>query len=361
MSKINLNINNLEFISSNIKNSVNFLLSNSEQNTIYCSIANKLLILTKELETELRITKNSLNLLNDKSITKQLSNIEKLSSENLINNINYNKDNNTLFNKIHAKIDTINIKNSTSDKQKDLDSLTKLNNICILETKNNHNITLNAKNKLEHSDIIKSGQAKVDYFNSKDNRSFIHCDSPQSKSKVSNFLKSSGFTVRDVKFTKYLICFNVNSTYSKKKVLDLVKQKDKRFSDSNTFFVECFPTDDSKLTNKFVFSVSQLILEQIKQFPFINIGLNKIKIDPFFKLIQCFKCASYGHLSTDCKSSVLYCSICGSKDHQVSECNNKLNVNCVNCIKNNLPSNHSSWSSTCPFRKQYIAKHKLKF
>ena len=81
---------------------------------------------------------------------------------------------------------------------------------------------------------------------------------------------------------------------------------------------------------------------------------------PFFKLVQCFNCATFGHLANKCQSESA-CPTC-TGTHSLNKCNNKYNHCCINCLRNNLdPSGHLAWDTKCPIRKAHIKNNKKGF
>ena len=64
------------------------------------------------------------------------------------------------------------------------------------------------------------------------------------------------------------------------------------------------------------------------------------------KVVQCFKCLKFGHISAFCKSRHEHCSICPHEGHNHKNCT-KENEKCKNC---NGP--HAAVSRYCPIKQE---------
>ena len=49
------------------------------------------------------------------------------------------------------------------------------------------------------------------------------------------------------------------------------------------------------------------------------------------KVVQCFKCLTFGHISACCKSKHEYCSVCSQEGHNHKNCTNRENEKFKNC------------------------------
>ncbi|XP_039446527.1 uncharacterized protein LOC120425953 [Culex pipiens pallens] len=90
----------------------------------------------------------------------------------------------------------------------------------------------------------------------------------------------------------------------------------------------------------------------------VNIGFDRCSVFEAIKVLRCFKCGEFGHMSTTCTKNET-CSKC-SESHKTSECTSTV-MKCVNCLKKNkeqkmnLDVNHAAFSSKCPVFRHLLA------
>ncbi|XP_039435502.1 uncharacterized protein LOC120417492 [Culex pipiens pallens] len=90
----------------------------------------------------------------------------------------------------------------------------------------------------------------------------------------------------------------------------------------------------------------------------VNIGFDRCSVFEAIKVLRCFKCGEFGHMSTTCKNNET-CSKC-SESHKTSDCNSTV-MKCLNCLKKNneqkmnLDVNHAAFSSKCPVFRHLAA------
>lgn len=91
----------------------------------------------------------------------------------------------------------------------------------------------------------------------------------------------------------------------------------------------------------------------------VNVDHQKVHVEEFIPLLQCYKCLQFGHLKNHCSSSDNPCSHCGDCNHTFNTCplkNNNDSVKCFNCHNKNIKSKtstdtkHSSTSNFCPLK-----------
>lgn len=110
-----------------------------------------------------------------------------------------------------------------------------------------------------------------------------------------------------------------------------------------------------ELSKKFdiIAEMSASLFKKVMSVGYVFVGWQKSHVTESFNVTRCFKCSRFGHLANTCKSSKYICPICGS-DHKLEDCNNKGNLNCVNCVnhntrfKTNIETNHSARNVHCP-------------
>ncbi|XP_052566662.1 uncharacterized protein LOC128093526 [Culex pipiens pallens] len=90
----------------------------------------------------------------------------------------------------------------------------------------------------------------------------------------------------------------------------------------------------------------------------VNIGFDRCSVFEAIKVLRCFKCGEFGHISTKCTNSET-CSKC-SESHKTAECTSSV-MKCVNCLKKNkeqkmnLDVYHAAFSSKCPVFRHLAA------
>lgn len=92
----------------------------------------------------------------------------------------------------------------------------------------------------------------------------------------------------------------------------------------------------------------------------LNIDHQKVHVEEFVPLLQCYKCLQFGHLRKYCASNETLCTQCGAEGHTFDTCPSKNNTdeaNCSNCNTRNQrlhttsSTMHSATSNKCPVRE----------
>ena len=103
-----------------------------------------------------------------------------------------------------------------------------------------------------------------------------------------------------------------------------------------------------------VLEVSPAVRVKLLQQERVNVDHQRLRVDDFSSLLQCYKCLGFGHTRAKCSSDVSVCSHCASTEHQFDVCPNKTDkekLKCHNCSKSGKSSDvkHSATSEkTCP-------------
>lgn len=130
-------------------------------------------------------------------------------------------------------------------------------------------------------------------------------------------------------------------------------------------------TNDTDLVHKFnkknknpklynaIFTTSTSVWKAITSKSNVNIDHQRIHVEEYIPLLQCFDCLQFGHTRKTCKiiniNSLIVCSHCAG-NHSFKTCPNLNKTNslkCFNCSKNTktnstISINHSATSSQCP-------------
>lgn len=82
----------------------------------------------------------------------------------------------------------------------------------------------------------------------------------------------------------------------------------------------------------------------------------RVKVEPYIgKLIQCYKCFRFHHLSLQCSLKAPICCNCGNSQHTSEACTiEEEQYKCINC-----KGNHRATHKDCPYRKQQFEIKKL--
>ncbi|GBN58772.1 hypothetical protein AVEN_120840-1 [Araneus ventricosus] len=94
----------------------------------------------------------------------------------------------------------------------------------------------------------------------------------------------------------------------------------------------------------------------------INLNWSRLTFKENFRILQCFKCARYGHTAVKCRNDEFgdggVCLRCGTKGHKESEC--QAPPKCINCSLHNAKfrttnnTDHSARSNLCKIRGKEI-------
>lgn len=115
---------------------------------------------------------------------------------------------------------------------------------------------------------------------------------------------------------------------------------------------------NDKLYNA-VFITSPRIWKKVIELGRLNVDHQRVHVEEFVPLLQCFKCLQFGHLKKHCSGDADSCAHCGESGHLITSCPTKSNCespHCLNChnknlrTKSNIDTNHSPTSDRCPFR-----------
>ena len=105
-----------------------------------------------------------------------------------------------------------------------------------------------------------------------------------------------------------------------------------------------------------VLEVSPDVRVKMLQQERVNVDHQRLRVDDFSSLLQCYKCLGFGHTRARCTSDVSICSHCASTEHQYDTCPDKKDdekLKCHNCSRSGKTSasdvKHSATSAkTCP-------------
>lgn len=123
------------------------------------------------------------------------------------------------------------------------------------------------------------------------------------------------------------------------------------------------PNRNPKLYNA-VFMCAPPLWRTIMEVGKLNVDHQRVHVDDFCPLLQCYKCLGFGHTKKFCKLEETHCSHC-SGTHEFKVCpvqKDQTKTVCHNCKSNaknngnNEKINHSATSEQCPRRHAMIDK-----
>lgn len=137
-------------------------------------------------------------------------------------------------------------------------------------------------------------------------------------------------------------------------------------------------TDKSDLTFRFkranknnklynaVFMITPSLWRTIIKNSKVNIDHQKVHVEDFVPLLQCYDCLQFGHTRKNCTRQTTVCSHCSSLTHAFKNCpyrNKSDKICCYNCVQFNKKHNlqmakddHGATSKQCPRLNQMIEK-----
>lgn len=100
-----------------------------------------------------------------------------------------------------------------------------------------------------------------------------------------------------------------------------------------------------------IMEVSPNIFTEITKRGKLNAGWRECKVEEYFDIVQCYKCARFNHFAKDCENNIT-CFKC-SGNHKTENCSNDFSK-CINCektmdkLKIKLDCNHTAYDRNCP-------------
>lgn len=144
-------------------------------------------------------------------------------------------------------------------------------------------------------------------------------------------------------------------------VLALVEQNDLEAIDMGAAakikVIRKFVNKRNRNYGSVVIDVEPKIYSRLKAVGKVNIGWQRCVLGDYYGVIQCYKCAAFGHFSRDCEGQET-CFKCGS-NHKTADCESE-EMKCVNCsnkvrkLKINLNVNHAAYDRECACYKRVV-------
>lgn len=138
--------------------------------------------------------------------------------------------------------------------------------------------------------------------------------------------------LEDVKLNPRLIVYGVPLNLSHAAIRnEIVAQNFEREDDADLKVVYIYPPKQDRSTTNCIIEVSP-VRKRLQAYKRIYIGFSACGFADYVRIIQCYKCLSFGHYAADCNSEPL-CGHCSGK-HELRACKNKKSVSkCANCVR----------------------------
>lgn len=188
----------------------------------------------------------------------------------------------------------------------------------------------------------------------------INCSNKYTKEKITEKVHSAlddKYTVLSVKQKNPKIkIIGVEEEFLKESdelVLDTLKeQNDLDITRESVFQIfSRYSQKNKKNSGIIILTVDPRLKNRIMSINKLNVGWRSCRVQEYFSVIRCFKCARYGHIAAKCENNIT-CFKCAGM-HKTEECSEKT-LKCVNCteanskLKKTLNSNHAATDHNCP-------------
>lgn len=339
-------------------------------------LTNKLILISNKLVDSKAKRKLSLedksNISNEiRDITEQMYKINIENVDRLVNKeINRNTSEDRINSNTLSNCNELINSNKQNKIKRNTESIQKrLRCTCFVKIKENNDFT-ELKDKISESEDFKNGSINIDYL-SCDSKGIvkINCETPLGCSILMKYLESFGHKPYKRITNKFLYCIHgIPLNYKNENIINELCKRDKRFEDKTLFSInKRFKLDKSHDT--IVIQILDPLADKIEKNPVTYLGFKKYKIKKFYNIVQCFKCAKFGHTAIECKSDCdsAYCRGCEecakcancAGSHNLDKCSKNFTPKCINCEREGYcDTNHASWYVCCPVRRKYIEEMK---
>lgn len=211
---------------------------------------------------------------------------------------------------------------------------------------------------IENSDHLKDGTLNIEKITcSRVGKATVVCENEIQKELLKGILEFHDFHPNDAQIrNNSFAIFGIPKTKGTDAIIKQLVKRDKRFKRDEFKAKERFSINDSK--DAITFSCCESLTMKITSKPYTFLGTSRYKLNKFADLIQCFKCAKFGHTAAKCASKKICCPNC-AEAHPLDKCTHNYTPKCGNCSSVKVgQTNHSSWDVRCPYRLLWIKKQK---
>ncbi|KMQ90605.1 rna-directed dna polymerase from mobile element jockey-like protein [Lasius niger] len=162
------------------------------------------------------------------------------------------------------------------------------------------------------------------------------CEVDLGKLRSSDGLRDVGLEVRDeVKLNPRVIIRNVPVELSSEEIIGQLSRRNLNGEGDNLKMVYRFPAHAGRAFSSCVVEVPPDIRKRLLAKDRIFLGWSACTVGDHVRVLQCFRCLSFGHIAKNCTSKEARCSYC-SEDHETRVCTNTglcndLRICHVNC------------------------------
>lgn len=156
------------------------------------------------------------------------------------------------------------------------------------------------------------------------------------------------------KMNPRIIIYGVPSNLTGEEICNEIVALNLRESDiADMRMIYSFPSKADRQYTNCVIEVSPEIRKVLMKEPYIYVRYSACRFEDYVRILQCFKCLSFGHMAKDCKREAI-CGNCAQK-HETRDCSRKDEKMCANCIRWHTREDikHSALDGKrCPIRTQ---------
>ncbi|KMQ83525.1 putative 50 kda protein in type i retrotransposable element r1dm, partial [Lasius niger] len=151
------------------------------------------------------------------------------------------------------------------------------------------------------------------------------------KLKTSPSLREAGLEVKDeVKLNPRIIIHNIPAELTEDEIKSQLAKQNEEGTEKDIKVVYRYPLHPGKQYSSCVLEVRPETRQKFVSMERVLLGWSACRVADHVKVLQCYKCLSFGHLAKNCTNNA-HCGHC-SENHETRQCNNRnITPNCFNC------------------------------
>lgn len=174
--------------------------------------------------------------------------------------------------------------------------------------------------------------------------------------KIKPALESAGLTMRQSeRLNPRLVVRDIPADTDKDQfVKELAQQNLKAKSADNIKVVYWFPKKDAR-TSSVVIEVPPEVRRELMERGRVYVGWSACRISDHLRIVQCYRCLSFGHIAKDCKATRGVCGHCAG-EHEMRSCPDRSVRSCRNCVTAGMQqTDHSAVDTdSCPILRRRL-------